>query len=270
MAISLTLAFLIPIALMIWLRVKKKANFPPFFIGMAVMLVFALIVESLIHQLVFALPFGKTIQNNIWLYALYGGLMAGLFEETGRYQAMKTVLKKYLWNDANALMYGAGHGGIECIVLLGLTMVNNLIYSVMINTGSMSLITADLPQEYLGQIETIITQLVETPSWTFILGIVERLFAIVMQISFSVIVWFSVRNRKFWLYPLAILCHLLVDGITALASGLGLPTLAIEGIIGLMAVVMALIARLVWKKEHREIPVMPSPMPTQMPTQPGL
>ena len=95
MAVSLTLAFLLPIALMILLRVKKKANFPPFFIGAAVMLVFALIIEALIHQVVFMTSFGKAIQANIYLYALYGGLMAGLFEETGRYVAMKTLLKKY-------------------------------------------------------------------------------------------------------------------------------------------------------------------------------
>ena len=251
MARSLCLAFLVPIALMIWLRVKKKANFPPFFIGMAVMLVFALIVERLIHQVVFLTSFGKAIQANIWLYALYGGLMAGLFEETGRLIAMKTLLKKYLPNDANALMYGAGHGGIECMVLLGMTMVNNLIYSVMINTGNAALLTTGLPEEYLGQIEAVFTQLAETSSWIFLVGMLERLFAIVLQLSLSVLVWFGVKNRKIGLYFLAILCHLLVDGISVVAAGLDVPTLAIEGIICLLAIAMALLARLVWKKEHR-------------------
>ena len=267
MAISLSLAFLVPIALMIWLRVKKKANFPPFFIGMAVMLIFALVVESLIHQVVALTPFGKTLQGNIWLYALYGGFMAGLFEETGRYLAMKTVLKRYQGNDANALMYGAGHGGIECIVLLGLTMVNNLIYSVMINTGNAALLTTGLPEEYLVQVQAVFTQLAETPSGTFLLGMVERLFAIVLQLGFSVLVWFGVKNRKFWLCLLAFLCHLLVDGVTAITAGLGLPTLVIEGIICVMAVLVALLARLVWKKEHREIPapVMPAPAPMNGP-----
>ena len=32
------------------------------------------------------------------LYALYGGLMAGLFEETGRFLAFKTVLTSRLWD----------------------------------------------------------------------------------------------------------------------------------------------------------------------------
>ena len=247
MAVSLTLAFLLPIALMILLRVKKKANFPPFFIGAAVMLVFALIIEALIHQVVFMTSFGKAIQANIYLYALYGGLMAGLFEETGRYVAMKTLLKKYYSNDANALMYGAGHGGFECIALLGLTMVNNLIYSIMINTGSMSMITASLPAEYLPQIESVLTQLTDSSPWIFLLGIVERIFAIAMHMGFSVIVWFGVKNRKFWLYPFAIFLHAVVDGLTVIVSGFGLSNLMVEGIVGLLTVAVVLIAKIVAK-----------------------
>lgn len=61
--------------------------------------------------------------------------MAGLFEETGRFLAMRYVLKKEHGNAHNALMYGAGHGGLEMFVILSLGMINNLIYSVMINLG---------------------------------------------------------------------------------------------------------------------------------------
>lgn len=61
--------------------------------------------------------------------------MAGLFEETGRFLAMRYVLKKEHGNAHNALMYGAGHGGLEMFVILSLGMINNLIYSVMIHLG---------------------------------------------------------------------------------------------------------------------------------------
>ena len=45
------------------------------------------------------------------LYAVYGGLMAALFEETGRYSAMRFLVKPM--DFPNAFMYGAGHGGVE-------------------------------------------------------------------------------------------------------------------------------------------------------------
>ena len=54
--------------------------------------------------------------------------MAGIFEETGRFLAFKTVLRKKQGKDINALMYGAGHGGFEAAALLGITMINNIIY----------------------------------------------------------------------------------------------------------------------------------------------
>ena len=80
-------------------------------------------------------PVSKALSENLWLYALYGGLAAGLFEETGRYLTMRFLMKGK-WTRENALMYGAGHGGLEAVLILGMASVNNLLYSVMINTGS--------------------------------------------------------------------------------------------------------------------------------------
>ena len=139
MAVSCVIGFGLPLAAFLYLRLKKKADVLPFFIGCAVMLLFALILEALVHRVILGSSAGGKIQNNIWLYALYGGLMAGLFEETGRFLAFKTVLKKYQHRDVNALMYGAGHGGIEAVVLLGITMINNLTYSVIINAGAFAI-----------------------------------------------------------------------------------------------------------------------------------
>ena len=107
MAVSLVIAFGVPIALFIYFRKKKGADILPFFIGCAVMFVFAFVLEAYAHQAVFASEIGKKIQNNVFAYALYGGFMAGLFEETGRFLAFKTIKKKKLGNDANALMYGS-------------------------------------------------------------------------------------------------------------------------------------------------------------------
>lgn len=130
MVISCLIAFLVPVGLLLYFRIKKKADILPFFIGCAVMLIFAFVLEQLAHSLILGSAAGIIIQKNTLLYALYGGLMAGLFEETGRFVAFKTVLKRKQEKDQNALMYGAGHGGFEAIVILGLAMINNIIYSV--------------------------------------------------------------------------------------------------------------------------------------------
>lgn len=248
MAISCVIGFAIPIVLLIYFRKKKGADILPFFIGCAVMLVFALLLESAVHRLVLFSDIGKMIQNNIWLYALYGGLMAGIFEETGRFLAFKTVLRKKQGKDINALMYGAGHGGFEAAALLGITMINNIIYSVMVNSGNTAALTGTLSGDVLAQVEASIQALITTPSYQFLLGGVERIFAVILQLFLSVLVWFAVKKKgKGYLYPLAILIHFLVDALTVVLSGLGVNMIMIEIVIGILSVLTAFFAKKVWR-----------------------
>lgn len=247
MALSCLVGFAIPVVLCIYFRKRKGADILPFFIGCTVMLMFALILEAAVHRLVLSSGIGAAILGNIWLYALYGGSMAGLFEETGRLVAFKTVLRKRQGKDANALMYGAGHGGFEAAVLVGLAMVNNLVYSVMINSGGAESLTESLSGDQLAQVEAALQQLTTIPSYQFLLGGVERIFVVTIQVSLSVLVWFSAKKAsRRYLYPLAILIHLVVDAATVALSGIGMPPVPIEAVIGVLAALSALYAQRIW------------------------
>ena len=249
MAVSCAICFLTPLALFLYLRLVKKADIYPFFAGCAVMLLFAFILEPGLHSLVFSSPAGPAIRNNIWLYALYGGFMAGLFEETGRYLAFSFALKKYRAKNVNALMYGAGHGGFEAIVIAGFSMINNIIWSVMINNGSISSMISSLPGDQLAQAQQSVTLLATLPSYQFLLSGVERLLAIALHIALSVIVWFAVKwNGKFCLYPAAILIHFAVDAAAALLSGLGVNVILIEIVVAVLTAATALFARRLWQE----------------------
>jgi uncharacterized membrane protein YhfC len=221
MSISALTGIVLPIALLIYFRKKHKTSIKPFFIGCAVFIVFALILEQLFHVLILNSDAGKTIQGNIWLFGIYGGIMAGLFEETGRFLAFKTVLKKDLINDKNALMYGAGHGGIEAFFILVFSMVSNIIMSIMLNSGAAEQLTAGITDEaQLQSLYKTFELLSSTPSSDFLMSIVERIAAVAIHISLSVLVWFAVKNRGkcFWLYPLAILLHTLVNAVAVILS----------------------------------------------------
>lgn len=250
MAISCAIAFAIPIALLVYFRRKKGADVFPFFVGCAVMLLFALFLEAQVHSIVLSSGIGAAIRGNIWLYALYGGAIAGLFEETGRFIAFKTILKSRQGRDANALMYGAGHGGLEAAALLGLTMIANLSFSFMINTDNTAALTESLSSAELAQFDAVYQGLLAAPSYQFLIGSVERIFAVAIQISLSVLVWFAAKKQgKGYLYPLAILIHLAVDAVAALLSGMGMPVLLTEAVVGVMAVLSVVYARRVWVAE---------------------
>ena len=107
--VNMILGVLIPVVIMVSFKKKYKACIKSFLVGCATMLLFAMVLEQLVHSVILGSAVGAVIQGNIWLYALYASLMAGLFEETGRLLTMRYVLKKEHCNTYNALMYGAGH-----------------------------------------------------------------------------------------------------------------------------------------------------------------
>ena len=241
---------LIPVALFLYFKLKKKADVMPFVLGCLIFFVFVVILESGINAAVFASPAGETMNNNRVLYALYGGIMAALFEEVGRFLALKHIRKKKGPKDANSLMYGAGHGGIEAFLVLGVSMFGNLTYAAAVNSGRIEELMSQLSGDALVQFTNSIELLVNTPGPTYLLSIAERIFAVAVQIALSVLVWTAVsRKGKGLFFPLAICIHAVFDFLSVMIAGLGIPMIAVEAIIGVMAVVICAFARAVWRKE---------------------
>lgn len=240
---------IIPLLLLVYFKRRKGAEVLPFFVGCAVFVLFALVIEGALNYLFSTTETGKKVLANVWTYALYGGLMAGVFEETGRFIAFKTVLRKRLENDANALSYGAGHGGIEAIITVSVTYFTYIVFAVMINSGMGSLLTQSLPAEQAEAMKTVFDQLAEQPWWYYLAAILERSIAIIGHICLSVLVWFAAKKRgKFLLFPLAILLHAAMDFIVVVAAKyFELPVLAVEGVLAAFAVLLVILAFAVWK-----------------------
>lgn len=251
MAIAALAGIAIPALMFLVFRKKYKADIMPFFIGCAVFIVFALLIEGLIHRFVLASDVGKAIQSNIWIYGIYGGLMAGLFEETGRYTAFKTVLKKKRGNDGNALMYGAGHGGFEAFFILVFSMVSNISMAVMLNAGMIDKLTAGISDEAaLQALYATFSALSTTPSPTFLLSIAERIAAMGLHISLSVLVWFAAKKggKCFFFYPLALLLHAFINAVAVIMSGYVSNYWIIEAAVYVLSACYIVTAVAVWKK----------------------
>ncbi len=253
MGINVFLGLAIPAALFLVCRKKFHADVLPFFVGCAVFIVFTHVLEGTVHHFVLASDLGRVISGNVWLYGAYGGLMAGIFEETGRYTAYKTVLKKKLADDRNALMYGAGHGGIEAFTILVFSFVPYMTYAFTLNAGAGDRLTAGITDPVTLQgLNAMFASLAGTPSLLYLISPVERIAAVVIQVSLSVLVWFAAKDAKqIRFFFLAILLHLLVDAVpTILARYLNsfwVPLLITYA----MSVGIAFIARTVWKKYAR-------------------
>ena len=249
MAVDAVLGIAIPVCLSVWLVRKHHAKMSTILIGAATFIIFALVLESIMHQLVLKGPHGASIMGNTLLFAIYGGLAAGIFEETGRFLSMKFLMKKEPAKPLPGVAYGVGHGGVEMMVIFGLTMISNLVVSALINSGQADLIFAKVPEEAAGQLQAQLGQLQSLTAGSLVIGLWERLSALILHLGLSILVWVAVRKggKWLWLFPAAIAIHALVDaGAVLLNKSVGMVPL--ELIVTAEAIAVAALGYLFAKK----------------------
>lgn len=243
LGLGVVLSIVLPLGIaLLWCK-RKKEPFTTILVGAATFLLFALILEKPIQALVISAdhPVSRFLNANpVWL-ALVAGLFPGLFEETGRLAAFKTVLKNRK-NRETSISHGLGHGGFEVIVLLGVTYVTYIAYAVMINTGTFQSVVDQVAAQAPDQVDALKTLVGQLASLTVAdigAALVERVFAVLFHIGASILVFYACRDRgRFWLYPLAILLHTALDFVVALAAFrvISVSTFALEAIIGALGI----------------------------------
>lgn len=239
--ICMAFSALVPLALLIFLVIRCMGHchtgIKPILVGAGVFFVFALFLEQLLHT--FILHQVPAITSNPLLYAAYGGIAAGVFEETGR-----LVGYRFLLNDSRqweqGIAYGLGHGGLELVCIGGLLAISegqSFYYSIQINNGSFSQVIANAKDVPLQQsnLRVIQQQLTSAPGWEFLLGGLERIFALAIQIALSLVVLYAVSKRKYIFYVLAVFLHAAVDFTAAYLNGIQVPAPVIEGIVAVFA-----------------------------------
>nr|NLI50579.1 YhfC family intramembrane metalloprotease [Propionibacterium sp.] len=173
---------------------------------------------------------------------------AGLFEETGRLVVMLLLMKAF-HRLADGVAFGLGHGGLEAVLIVGLTMVNNIVLAVLINTGGWASIAAALPA---GQAAAVERALTETGWDAFALAGVERVGAIGLHIACSLVILAGiVHHRKLLAWAAAVALHGLANLGVISAAQAGWPAAAIE--FGFVV----LIAGLLWALVRRLGPTLP-------------
>jgi uncharacterized membrane protein YhfC len=154
---------------------------------------------------------------HLWFNPVVLGLTAGLSEEFARYAVYRWWIKDArAW--AQALMFGAGHGGIESI-LLGLSVAATFVtFVVLQSSGDLSQVPADQRPLLAEQLAAYWSQ----PWPITLLGAVERLWSLCVHLSLAVMVLQVFRRRNpLWLAA-AVLWH-------AASNAIALITFALAG-----------------------------------------
>lgn len=237
----------------IWWIKTRHEKVTTVLVGAATWFVFAQILETIPKLILFnpALEISNTIRGSVFLYTLVGCLLAGIFEETGRFVAFKTVLKNRT-NKETAISHGIGHGGFEALFLMGAMGIQYMAYAVLVNAGKIQEII-DQAASQGASIDEVNAVVDSIKSITFVnvgLGLYERVFAILLHVGMSILVFYAVRERKTWMYILSIVFHALFDVPAALYQTGVLTLPVIEIILTVYALVFFVIVyKVLYKKD---------------------
>jgi uncharacterized membrane protein YhfC len=140
------------------------------------------------------------------------GLSAGLWEETARYGMLLWWAKDArTWR--KGILLGAGHGGMEAI-LLGILVLVAFFNFVAIRNADLSTL---VPADQLTAARIAVKAYWSAPWYDTLLGALERLFTLPVQISLAVLVTQAfIRNQRRW-WVAAVVWHALADALAVVA-----------------------------------------------------
>jgi uncharacterized membrane protein YhfC len=181
------------------------------------------------------------------------GLTAGLCEELARYFVLRYWLKDVRsWR--RALMFGAGHGGIEAAIV-GLFAAQFALNMFILRSGDP--LQLGVPPDRIPAVEAQLSAFWNAPWFMTLLGAVERAFAICLHLSLSILVLqVFTRGSKLWLLA-AIGWHALVDAGTLMVLQVWGP-LWTEAALGVVALISL---GIVYALRQPEPPQPPAPAP---------
>lgn len=230
--ITLFITLIAPVVVWIIYGVKNKGKgvWKAFVLGAAGFVLLQMIIRMPILNIVSLIPgFGTFVAEYYVVYCLILAMTAALFEVVARFGVAKILQKKI--NYEQGVAAGLGHGGIEAILIVGMTYINNLLYAIMINTGSFAqtieaVAATDTTGTAEAQLLAIQASLVEAPSYLFYLAGYERVLTVIFHTAMSLLVCYLVYKKKAVLgVSIAFVAHFLVDFIAPLINGLATPYL---------------------------------------------
>lgn len=198
--ISSFFTVLFPLLLLVLLAIRRAISLRPLFIGVLAFFVSQILLRIPLLSILSTQGWFLTFaQQQMLLYLILLSASAGLFEESARLLGAKCFCKgRRSYRDA--VSFGLGHGLCEVVLLVGLSSIGNLLYCVMINSGSLGA-AASGSAEMLQQITAALAS-VSTAS--IYLGIVERISAVLFHVFASVLIFYGVNRGhsfRYWLSP---------------------------------------------------------------------
>lgn len=222
--VTLFISLLLPIIVYVvyGLANKGKGVWTAWLLGAAGFFVMQILIRLPILSVLSILPgYQAFVQEHYVVYCLVLALTAGLFEVIARYAVAKIMSKKLTFH--RGIAAGLGHGGIESIVIIGLTYINNLTYIIMINTGTFDKLVEETAAMGVDTSSLIMMRdtLIGTGSALFYLAGYERVLTMIAHTAMSLLVCYFVWKKKDVLgIVICLIIHSTVDFLSVILNSL--------------------------------------------------
>ena len=216
------------------LRKRWKFSLKLFLVGLIGFALPAMMIEGPINAVVFS----GFAHSSKWFTIIYGGLMAGLFEETTRYLVFRVLAKKRRLMTSDIVAYGFGHGLSEFILLGVMSLLTNIIVLQAVHSGQ------SVPS-------LLVSQVNQLTGFVLVMSLFERVVALVLQVLLTAWDFLAVTKHKLSFYFGAILLHAAIDFLVGTyQQGIVSNILLIEVILAIYVLGVGLVTRQIWKKEE--------------------
>lgn len=234
----MTILAMLVIATISFIVLKKRWQFSIklFLVGLIGFALPVMMIEGPINALVLS----SFAHSSKYFAVVYGGLMAGLIEETTRYVVFRVLAKKRSLITSDIVAYGFGHGLSEFILLGVMGLLTNIIVLQAIHSGQAS----QLPS-------LLVSQVKQLTGFAVVMSLFERLVALLLQVLLTVWDFLAVTKHKLSFYFWAILLHANIDFLAgAYQQGIVRNILLIEVMLAIYVLGVGLLTRRIWKKEE--------------------
>lgn len=222
--VTLCVSVVLPIGVLIWYGVRNKGKgvWTAWLLGAAGFFVMQIIIRLPILNILSLSPdFKLFAENNYVAYCLLLAFTAGLFEVVARYAVAKIMSKNLTFE--RSIAAGLGHGGIEAILVIGMTYINNIVYVILINTGAFDTVVAQAASTGadVSALAGVKDALINTGSGVFLLAGYERILTMITHVAMTLLVCYFVSKKKSAAGVIICLAiHTVIDFISPVVSGM--------------------------------------------------
>ena len=210
LVINVIICIGIPLGVFIYILVKKRNYLKSYVIGALVFFITQICLRLPLINNVMVKFDSFNIFKSFYpvTYIIFLGITAGVFEECGRYIGFKLTLKKHR-RFGDGVAFALGHGGIEALLIAGISSLYNLIILLNLNLGNDNGTILGMDAN-----EAMIAFNSVNNISVLTIGL-ERILAMVIHLGLTMIVLYGIKFSKKHYLLIAIALHAIVDVVVA-------------------------------------------------------